>query len=63
MQLVGINTQCRNDAMALALRKVNYKLLAKPVRWPSLRNRPKVMRVEANGVMFNLTERRTPQIS
>ena len=59
MRLVGITMECRNDAMVLALRKMGYKLLARPVRWPSVRNRPVAVRVEANGVMFNLMERRS----
>ena len=34
MQIVSINTVCKNNSVELALRKANYKLRAKRVAWP-----------------------------
>ena len=37
MQLKGINSECKNEAVALAFKKAGYKLLEHRVRWPRKR--------------------------
>jgi len=46
MEIKGFNTECKNDAMALAMKKVNRKLrINRRARWPRCKG-PRALRVE-----------------